>query len=624
MAALCYFFILMSQEKHEFQAEVRQLLKLVVHSLYTHKEVFLRELLSNASDAVDKRRYAALTDPSLAPPESGPNGPYRIVLEAPPGGKTLSVSDNGIGMDRDELQKNLGTIARSGTQEFLERLKAVQGQNAPDLIGQFGVGFYSAFMAAEKVSVVSRKAGQEKAWRWESAGEGEFTLEEAERSEPGTTVELTLRKPEAGEPDFADAALLKRLVKRYSDFVPTPIELAGETLNSMTPLWTKPAKDITPEEHAGFYRRLARESEAPLESIRFSAEGASLRYDALLYVPAKAPLDWLLDPEKRGGIQLYSKRVFIMDDCRGLAPDYLRFLRGVVDCPDLPLNVSRETLQQDRSLGLIQERVTRKTLESLKALLENDRKKYEAFWGQFGRILKEGLYTDSAERDRLKELVLFETSRSEGLSTFKEYSARMPEGQKEVYYLCGDSRAALLQSPHLEALNEKGWEVVFFTDAVDEFVVGLLHDWDGKLLRSAREDLRLDEKHAAREEAEKAHPGLGEVLKSKLSGLAAEVRFSEKLTQSPSALVNEGAPSPAIEKAMRRAGHPVPEGRRILELNPSHPVVEKLAQAAKGDKDAQVVEEYAQLLYGLAALREGLPLPDGGKFSRLVADLMAR
>ncbi|HBL16403.1 MAG: molecular chaperone HtpG [Elusimicrobia bacterium GWA2_69_24] len=615
-------------EKIDFQAEVRQVLDIVIHSLYTRKEIFLRELLSNASDALDKRRFLSLTQGELAPK----GGEYEIMLEADKEKRTLTVRDNGIGMNREDLIANIGTIAKSGTQEFLKAVRARQGtESAPELIGQFGVGFYAAFMVADTVTVTTRKAGEAAGWVWRSQGEGGFTLEPAEGELPvGTAVTLSLKKLEEGDAgDFADALELKRIVKRYSDFIGHPIRLGDDRtpVNSMKAIWTRAAKDITPEEHAEFYKHISHDWTPPLDPIRFSAEGASLRYDALLYLPGKALMD-LFYPDRRGGLHFFVKRVLIMDDCQDLTPDYLRFVRGVVDCPDVSLNISRENMQQNRQISQIRERVVRKTLDALKAMAENEAEKYRGFWGEFGKVLKEGIYNDPENRDRIRELMLFESSAVEPgkWTSFKEYAGRMKEGQKDIYYLTGESRSQIENSPHLEALKAKGYEVVFFTDPVDEIVLEHLEEAEGKKLRSAlKGDLGLEGDKAALEKTEKECRDLVNFLEEKLKEHVKAVRFSDRLTESAVCLVaEEHGMSARLEKLLRQNQAAAPAAKRILELNAKHPVIQRMKAMFDADPKDPRLSDYAALLYGQGALTEGSPLPDPARYARLVAELMSR
>src|SRR5438552_8651253 len=465
-----------TSERHDFQAEVRQLLDLMIHSLYSHKDIFLRELISNASDALDKLRFEALTRPELLPA-----GELEIRLEADATARTLSVHDNGIGMTREEVVQNIGTIARSGTKEFLKALRESQGQAAaPELIGQFGVGFYSSFMAADRITVVTRKAGEETATRWESTGEG-YTLGDAERDIAGTTVTLHLKPKdeEDGLRDYTDAHVLRDIVKRYSDFVAYPIRLGGETLNSMKAIWARPKDEVTEDEYREFYKHIAHDWHDPLEHIAVHIEG-TFEARALLYIPSTAPLD-LWRETGHQGVQLYVKRVFIMDDCKELLPPSLRFVRGVVASDDLSLNVSREILQQNRQIQAIRKYLVRRVLAALKDMKESSADKYRTFWTEFGAVLKEGLLGFEEGAERVLELVLApSTYVPAGLTSLGDHVARMKDGQEAIYYMTGPSATAVERSPQLEAFRDKGYEVLFFTDPVDELWLRLPREPDGK------------------------------------------------------------------------------------------------------------------------------------------------
>lgn len=615
-------------EKIDFQAEAKHVLDIVIHSLYTHKEIFLRELISNASDALDKRRYQALTRPELSPK----GGKYEIFLKADAKDRTLTIRDNGIGMNRDDLVANLGTIAKSGTKEFLEALKEKKDHNAPDsLIGRFGVGFYSTFMVADTVTVLTRRAGEEKGWRWRSQGAGGYTIEEDSGAPVGTSLTLSLKKQDKDEVDFSEEASLKTVVKRYSDFITYPVYLDGNTepLNSMKAIWTKAAKDITADEHAKFYKHISHDFNEPLESIRFSAEGASLRYDALLYLPMQAPME-LFMPQRKGSIHFYVNRVLITDSCPDLTPDFLRFVCGIVDCPDVSLNISRETMQNNRQIKQIRERLVAKILDTLKHLKEGEGEKYLKFWKSFGKVFKEGLYQDGDTRERIIPLVLFESSATQKgeFSSFEDYRKRMKDGQKDIYYITGESREAAERSPHLEALRAKGYEVIYFTDPIDDVVIDRIGEFDGKALRSAgKGDIRLDESEEEKKEKEKKkadYKSLLEFLQKKLENQVKEVRFSNRLTESAVCLVaDEQGMSARLEKILRHNQQAVPENKRIMEINPSHPVVEKMKILFDKDPADSRLEDFAVLLYGQGALTEGSPLPDPAQYAKLVAKLMA-
>jgi len=615
-------------ERHEFQTEVRQLLDLMIHSLYSHKEVFLRELISNASDALDKRRFEALTRPELAPADE-----LAIHLEADAAARTLTVSDNGIGMSREEVVQNIGTIARSGTGEFLAALRERAGQVVPpELIGRFGVGFYSSFMVADRITVLSRRAGEATATRWESAGDG-YTIEEAERDAPGTSVTLHLKPGDAedGLADYAQVPALRETVKKYSDFVAYPVRLGTDTLNSMKAIWTRPKDEVTEEEYREFYKHVSRDWNDPLEHLSIHVEGG-LEARALLYIPSKAPFD-LWHDGARGGVQLYVRRVFIMDDCKELLPPWLRFVRGVVACDDLSLNVSREILQQNRQIQAIRRHLVRRLLGALKEMKDERPENYRTFWKEFGSVLKEGLLGMDDGQEKILELVLAPSSHGTVVPTsLGEYVARMKEGQPGIYYMTGPSVAAVEQSPHLEAVRAKGYEVLFFTDPLDELWLRLPRELDGKpLVSAAKGDASAgteDEKKQAEEERREQEEGFKDlllVLRAKLQDHVKDVRLSSRLTSSAACLVGEeGDLSARMAEMFRRTGQEVPVAKRVLELNPTHPLLPKLQAIVERDRTDPALAEYAELLYGQAILAEGGQLPDPAAFSKRIADLLLR
>jgi molecular chaperone HtpG len=600
-----------------FQAEVQELLDLMIHSLYTHEEIFLRELVSNASDALDKLRHAALTEPGLV----GEGEELAVRLEADADARTLTVADNGVGMNEEDLVRNLGTIASSGTRRFLSELRERGEEQRPELIGQFGVGFYSAFIVAEKVVVETRRAGDDAGWRWTSEGRGSFSIEPCPEAERGTRITLHLREPAEGGADYTQEWTLRELVRRYSDFVEYPIRLGDDTLNSQKPIWTRPRGEITEEEHAEFYRHLTRDFQAPARTIHFKAEGG-LEYTALLYVPSHRPLDLMGGgQEPRSRISLYVRRVQVSEECEDLLPSWLRFVRGVVEASDLPLNVSREILQANPHVRAIQKRLVKKVLSTLEEWLEKDRAGYEAFWESFGPVLKEGLCQPNEEKERLARLCLFRSEQMAGCSTLAEYVERMGEGQEELLYLLGAGAASLESSPLLEAFEARGWDVLQLTDPIDEWLVDALPEFDGRRLRSVHDaSLDLGGDPAALEERTKELEGLLGALKEHYGEAVEAVRLSSRLTESPAVLVDEGgAPRPHLERMMRELhGHDAPR-RRVLELNADHPLVERLrARHAAGESLA----DPADLLLGQVLLSEGAPLPDPARFARLVTGLM--
>ena len=629
---------------HAFQAEVQKLLDLMIHSLYTHKDVFLRELISNASDALDRLRFLGLTDAKLLPADE-----LGISLRVDPEARVLQVIDNGVGMDRGEIIENLGTIARSGTLEFLKQQEGAGADGSPDLIGQFGVGFYSSFMVADEVEVITRKAGEEGATRWVSKGDGSYTLEDGERADAGTTISLHLKAVDgdAGVADYADEWVLRQIVKKYSDFVAYPVrlelegkELAGpnEPLNSMKAIWTRSADDVTEDEHKEFYKHISHDWQDPLLHISTAIEG-TFEARALLYVPSVAPFDLYHREMAHRGIQLYVKRVFIMDECRELMPEWLRFVKGVVDAEDLSLNVSREMLQQDRQIQVIRKHLVKRMLESLAELAKDDSEKYLGFWAQFGPVLKEGLLglSEPKDKERILDLVrVASTHEDSALTSLGDAIERMPDDQDVIYYLVGQSRDVLTNSPHLEAFREKGVEVLLFSDHVDEvWLEQMPPEYRGKTWQSVgRGEVDLepkpdgDEKDASSEEREQDESSFRELiacLRSAVQDHVKEVRLSQRLTSSAACLVlEEGDMSPRVAEMLRQAGQDAPDVKPILELNAKHPLLSKLQELFEKDASDPLLGEYAELLYGQAVLAEGGSLDDPGAFSRKLADLMAR
>ena len=615
-------------ERHEFQTEVRQLLDLMIHSLYSHKEVFLRELISNASDALDKRRFEALTRPELAAAEE-----LAIHLEPDAAARTLTVRDDGIGMSREEVVQNIGTIARSGTGEFLAALRERPGEAVPpELIGQFGVGFYSSFMVADRITLLTRRAGEATATRWESAGDG-YTIEAAERDAAGTSVTLHLKPADAedGLAEYTQASALRDTVKKYSDFVAYPIRLGTETLNSMKAIWIRPKDEVTAEEYREFYKHIARDWNDPLEHLTVHVEG-TIEARALLYIPSTAPFD-LWHDSARSGVQLYVRRVFIMDDCKELLPAWLRFVRGVVASDDLSLNVSREILQQNRQIQAIRRHLVRRLLGTLVEMKDERPEKYRTFWQEFGPVLKEGLLGLDDSQERILELVLAPSTHGTAEPTsLADYAGRMKEGQPAIYVMTGPSLAAVERSPHLEAFRAKGYEVLFFTDPVDELWLRLPREFQGKpVVSTAKGDVTPaseDEQKQAegeRREQEEGFKDLLLVLRAKLQDQVKDVRLSSRLTSSPACLVGEtGDLSPRMAELLRRTGQEVPAAKRILELNPTHPLLPKLRAIVERDRTDPLLQEYAELLHGQAILAEGGQLPDPAAFSQRIADLLLR
>lgn len=641
-------------ETHSFQAETRKLLDLMIHSLYTHKEIFLRELISNASDALDRLRFEALTRPELMEGVEQ----LAIRIEADEEARTLTISDNGIGMSREEVIENIGTIAKSGTQELMKRIRESDSDKATaELIGQFGVGFYSAFMVADHVTLLTRRAGDDKATLWRSAGDGNYTLTEAEKDDHGTSITLRLKEvnKDDGIDDFTDEWVLSRIVKRYSDFVAYPVilkvqrdkpvhdeegkEVEGKTetvvedktLNSQKPLWTRPKDEVSDTELSQFYKHISHDWNDPLEHIWVHAEGR-VEYTALLFVPSTAPYD-LHYIAYEPGLQLYVKKVLIKERAEELVPRYLRFIKGVVDSPDLPLNVSRETLQHDRHITQIRRWLTRKILDTFKDMQANEAEKYKTLWTEFGRAIKEGVAEDFDNKDRILDLLMFQSSADpEKLTTFRDYVERMKDDQEQIYYLTGESRAQVESSPHIEAFQDKGYEILYMIDPVDELMMQSLQEYDGKRFKDVgkgtvelgSEEERKQKQEELKEKEEAMNPLL-EQLQKKLDEHVKHVRLTNRLTTSPVCLVGaEHDYSPQLERLLQKGKGGGPAQRRIMELNPAHPILEKLQERFAADADDPVIGDYAELLLGYGLLAEGAELPDPAKFNRVMADLMTR
>jgi len=624
---------------HQFQAEVSQVLSLVINSLYSNKEIFLRELISNAADALDKLRFNALQKPELLPDGHS----LRIRLIPDEKKKTLTIWDNGIGMTEAELRDNLGTVARSGSKDFMNKLREAQqakDAHAVSLIGQFGVGFYSGYLVADQIEVVSRAAGSDSAFRWTSEGKDTFTMEPSERDSVGTSVVLHLKK-EAKE--FVDGHRLRDLVARYSDYVSHTIELqtpAGkgddapkvETINQASALWTRRPKDITDEQYADFYRHLTHDWEAPLARTHFSVEGTQ-SFTALLFIPKRPPFD-LFSPESRHGVRLHVKRVFIMDDCNELLPRWLRFVRGVVDTDDLPLNVSRELLQDSAAVKTIRKQVLKRVLDLLIKVAKDRPDDYAQLWSKFGSVIKEGLHFDPDQKDKLAKLVRYDSSRvdkGEGMTSLADYVSRMPAGQTSIYYAVGASSAMLAASPHLEGLRKRGYEVLLMTDPVDQWAVAGLGEFEGKPLISAMdEDLKLDAAKPDGETDDKKpdHSHLEELITRftrVLGERVSEVRVSDRLTDSPVCLVTPKGGLPShIERLLRatQADTPLPETKRIMEINPDHTLIQRLSTISKTAGHDDKLDEWIELLFDQALLTEGSPVTDPARFAARMTGLL--
>lgn len=634
----------MSSETLEFQAEARQLLQLMVHSIYSNKDVFLRELISNASDALDKLRLASLRDKDL----DVDTADLHIAIDVDPDARTLTVRDNGIGMSRDEVVQVIGTIAKSGTAELLRKLReSADAESSQELIGQFGVGFYAAFMVADRVVLVTREAGATDGTRWESSGEGTYTIASATDVPQGTAVTLHLKPVDSEDNlhDYAAEWTIRQIVKRYSDFIAHPIRMAVEqpgtdggepttevqTLNSMKALWARSRDEVEPAEYHEFYKHVSHDWADPLEVVHMRGEG-TFEYEALLFLPTHAPLD-LFSPQGRRGVQLYVKRVFIMDDCEALMPGYLRFVKGVVDAHDLSLNISRELLQQDRQIQVVRRRLVKKILATVKDLKADQPEKYRTFWTEFGAVVKEGLIDDTENRDSLLELLSVASTHDSAEPTdLAGYVTRMKDGQTDIYYATGENRTTIENSPHMEAFRAKGFEVLLLTDPVDEVWVERVGEYEGKTLRSvAKGQVDLDteeERSAAEAERERQRTEYADLLSwlgSALADQVREVRLSARLTTSPACVVGDAQDiTPTLEKMYRAMGHEVPQVKRILELNPTHPLVSGLRKAREQGVTEESLKETAELLYGMALLAEGGELADPSRFTRILAERLAR
>jgi molecular chaperone HtpG len=624
-----------------FQAEVKQLLQLMIHSLYSNKEIFLRELISNASDAADKLRFEAINNDALY----GNDHELKIQVQFDKDAKTVTISDNGIGMSREEVISHLGTIAKSGTKEFFSKLSGDQQADAA-LIGQFGVGFYSAFIVADRVTVETRRAGAEasSAVRWESAGEGDYTLESIEKTSRGTDIVLHLRD---GEEELLSSWKLKSIIRKYSDHISLPIVMKKEewdeekketvvkdefeTVNQASALWARSKSDITQEQYEEFYKHVSHDFQAPLTHTHNRVEGRS-EYTQLLYVPAHAPFD-LWDRNKRGGIKLYVKRVFIMDDAEQLMPTYLRFIKGVIDSADLPLNVSREILQESRDVRVIREGSTKRVLGMLEEMAnaeeQEGKDKYATFWKEFGQVLKEGIGEDATNKDRIAKLLRFASTHDEsGAQTvsFADYVSRMKEGQEKIYFVTADSFTAAKNSPHLEIFRKKGVEVLLLADRVDEWMLSFLTEFEGKELVSVAKgglDLGKLEDEAEKkehEETETQYKELVEKMKGALADKAKDVRVTFRLTDSPACLVaDEHELSANLVRMLKAAGQDAPESRPILEINPNHPLVTRLKYE---DAESPRFGDWAHILFDQAMLAEGGSLTDPGAFVKRMNEML--
>ena len=634
-------------ENFQFQAETAQLLNLMIHSLYTQREIFLRELVSNASDALDRFRFEALTNTGLVPA----GHEYEIRLKPDLTARTLTVSDTGIGMSRQELIDHIGTIARSGTQELRKRVKESQSAEAlAELIGQFGVGFYSAFMVSDRVVIVTRRAGEASATRWESTGNGAYTLADAEKPNPGTDITLHLKKPDAenGIEDYTDRWKLAMIVHKYSDFIAYPIIYQGpaqepgeddtkeikietKTLNSMKPIWTRGRSEVSDSDYKDFYKHLSSDMTEPLKVLPLKAEGA-FEYEALLFIPSHAPYD-LFYHAAESGLRLYARRVMVMDKCEELLPRYLRFIKGVVDSSDLPLNISRQRLQQDRHISQIRKWLTRKVLDTLAEMKEKEPDKYLTFWGEFGKAMKEGVGSDYDNKDKLLPLLLFESSNDPAkLSTLKEYVERMKPEQSEIFYLTGESRKVIENSPHLEAPKQRSYEVLFLSEPVDELLVQSLYEFEGHKLKSVTKGkvhLGTEEERKAQDEQikkkEEEYSAFLQASQKKLDQYIKQIRLSTRLVASPACLVTEEHEySPHLERLLQKGKGAGAKQRRIMELNPDHPLICRLYERFQANAEDLVVGDSMEILVDLALLSEGSEVADPVRLNQLTMDLLQK
>jgi molecular chaperone HtpG len=614
-------------ERMEFQTEARQLLNLVIHSLYTHKEVFLRELISNASDALDKLRFESLTNSAMN--ENNEELSIRIKLDKK--AKTIKITDNGIGMTRQEIIDNIGTIARSGSRAFIEKLTGDQKADS-NLIGRFGVGFYSVFMVATSVKVITKRAGSdEPAVQWESDGQSDYAISEAKKDGRGTEITIYLN---ADESVYSESWKIRELIKKYSDYIAFPIYLPNEkgkeeVVNETKPLWKRSPSEVTAEQYELFFKHQLQGFDPPLSVVHTRAEGV-LEYSSLLFIPPSSPFD-MFNPERKHGVKLYVKRVFIMDDCKDILPEYLRFVKGIVDCEDLPLNVSRETLQHNPVVEKIKKAVISKMLGKLKDIADTEPENYKKFWKNFGPVFKEGLHMDADNKEKLIELLRFQSSTGSGetdIVSLKQYVSRMREGQKEIYYITGERREIAEKSPHMEVFREKGIEVLYMLDPIDEFILSDITTFENKQLKSiAKGSLDLGDlakNDSGQQQVDETRlKKLAERIKNILKDEVSDVRITSRLKESPCCLVSEEHGMGAhMEKIMRAMGQEVPSAKRIMELNPSHPITENLNNLYEKNPLDEKLEGWARLLFDQACIAEGQMVKDPLSYSKRVYELL--
>jgi len=634
------------KETHQFKTEVQQLLNLIINSMYSNQDIFLRELISNASDAMDKLRYQSQTDNDIL----GDDTEFKIQIKRDGIARTLEVIDNGIGMTQEEVVKNIGTIAQSGTNAFMEALEQSKKEDtlSTELIGQFGIGFYSAFMVAEKITLTTRAAGSDTAVKWESSGDGSYTIEETDKASRGTSILLHLKKQGKDEKDYTDEWTIRQIIRQHSDFVSYPIVMdvekdepipdnelirdkdnkpvgettrkvvKEETLNSMKAIWARDKKDITEEEHKEFYQHISHDWNPPLAHLHNKFEGVT-EYTALLYIPSKAPFD-MFQPDRKHGIHLYSRRVFIMDDCKELMPEYLSFVKGVVDAPDLDLNVSREILQQNALVRNIRKNLVKKVLAYLKDM---DAEKYDPFYEEFAAVLKIGIHTDFENRNKIADLARYQTTKSgDKRISLKEYVDHMQKDQKDIYFITGDNLSAILNSPHLEQLKEKDYEVLLMTDPVDEWVVQSLTEYDGKKLKSAEKgDLDIEKVDDKKKDE---FATLFDYIRKTLQDEIKEVKPSTRLKNSVACLSGTDYDMSAyMEKILKSTGQQTEKVKRTLELNMEHPLMDKLKALHEKDAESAQLKDYAWLLLDMAIIGEGGKVENPARFSKMVGDMMA-
>lgn len=606
----------------------------MVNSIYTHKEIFLRELISNASDAIDKMKFESLKDPEILDNDTV----FKIFIDADEDNKKIIIEDNGIGMSYNDVIDNLGTIAKSGTKAFIEQLKTEKSdQETLEMIGQFGVGFYSAFMVADKVTVETKKWNEEKGVKWESDGSGTYEIEEIEKEKRGTKITLHLRKDLEDEYNFAQKEKLKDLVKKYSNYIRYPIKMELtetdeegkekteiKTINSMESLWRKNKDDIKKEEYNEFYKENYHDWTDPFDIIHFKAEGSTVQFTSLLFIPSRAPFDYYTKEYKKG-LSLYSKNVFILDKYEDLIPSYYSFVKGLVDSPDFTLNISREILQHSKNIQVMKKNIEKKIHQALKEKMKNKREKYQEFWNEFGRGIKAGLYENIDKKDKVMDLLLFETSKSEKPKTLDEYIENMKEDQEAyIYYAVGESRSSIESLPQMEAVKDKDYEVLYLTDHIDEFLIQMLHDYKGKQFKSiSSSDLKLKDSEEKKKEEEENKDLLGKI-KQLLSGKVKEVRLTDKLKKSPVCIVSahEGM-SINMEKVLKELDQMPFNAEKILELNPDHPVFKKVKNIYDENPESEQLKDYADILYNQALLMEGIKIENPSEFVEKVNKLMS-